>query len=263
MTPEEEEEIAILFGEIPDRRHDAASIHNGNVDAGQLATEPVFLNVAFEEKDEAKALGARWNPTEKKWFVPVGKRIADFDRWLPANLRTPEAYIYLIAAPRQCFSCRKIIEVIAFGIPLATEDDEASELEPGELRWHDPEKFDWLTVVPRLDVFPTEIRELAERRYGFRPAESKTTGLYQLNNVCPHCGALQGEFFLHSERGPFLVSGREELAEHRFYKIPVPAVCGEPHCWSSAGRMWFDVARDRCELLDLHVIEPIVFFEAY
>lgn len=45
MTPEEEEEIAILFGEIPDRRHDAASIHNGNVDAGQLATEPVFLGM--------------------------------------------------------------------------------------------------------------------------------------------------------------------------------------------------------------------------
>ena len=129
--------------------------------------------MAFEEKDEAKALGARWSPTEKKWFVPAGKRIADFDRWLPANLRTPEAYIYLIAAPRQCFSCRKIIEVIAFGIPLATEDDEASELEPGELRWHDPEKFDWLTVVPRLDVFPTEIREYVERRYGFSPAESR------------------------------------------------------------------------------------------
>jgi len=30
----------------------------------------LLLNVPFSQKDEAKALGARWNQAEKKWYVP-------------------------------------------------------------------------------------------------------------------------------------------------------------------------------------------------
>lgn len=41
-----------------------------------------FLNVPYAEKDEARALGARWNPTRKKWYVPDGVDAAPFARWL-------------------------------------------------------------------------------------------------------------------------------------------------------------------------------------
>jgi len=30
----------------------------------------ILLEVPFAEKDQAKALGARWNPAEKKWYIP-------------------------------------------------------------------------------------------------------------------------------------------------------------------------------------------------
>jgi hypothetical protein len=33
----------------------------------------LLLNVPYEEKDEAKALGARWNADIKKWYVFSGK----------------------------------------------------------------------------------------------------------------------------------------------------------------------------------------------
>lgn len=29
----------------------------------------LILNVPYNEKDDAKSLGARWNPTVKKWYV--------------------------------------------------------------------------------------------------------------------------------------------------------------------------------------------------
>ena len=29
----------------------------------------LFLNVPYNEKDEAKSLGALWNPQRKKWYV--------------------------------------------------------------------------------------------------------------------------------------------------------------------------------------------------
>ncbi len=45
----------------------------------------MFLKVPFAEKDEAKALGARWNGERKSWYVPDGKPTEPFARWLPAG----------------------------------------------------------------------------------------------------------------------------------------------------------------------------------
>jgi hypothetical protein len=40
-----------------------------------------FLNVPYAEKDEARALGARWNPTRKRWYVPDGVALEAFQKW--------------------------------------------------------------------------------------------------------------------------------------------------------------------------------------
>ena len=39
----------------------------------------LLLNVPYEEKDEAKALGARWRPDHKKWSVLSGRDYYKFD----------------------------------------------------------------------------------------------------------------------------------------------------------------------------------------
>lgn len=31
---------------------------------------PIKLAVTFAEKEEAKAMGARWNPEQKTWYIP-------------------------------------------------------------------------------------------------------------------------------------------------------------------------------------------------
>jgi hypothetical protein len=41
-----------------------------------------FLNVPYAEKDEARALGARWNPGRKRWYVPTGAALEPFQKWL-------------------------------------------------------------------------------------------------------------------------------------------------------------------------------------
>ena len=45
-----------------------------------------YLDVPFKDKDQAKALGARWDIAAKKWYVPEGKDVALFTAWLPADL---------------------------------------------------------------------------------------------------------------------------------------------------------------------------------
>lgn len=41
----------------------------------------VFLTVPYAEKDAAKALGARWNPTRRRWYVPDGVATEPFAKW--------------------------------------------------------------------------------------------------------------------------------------------------------------------------------------
>ena len=45
-----------------------------------------YLQVPFRDKDSAKALGARWDPGQRQWYVPAGRELAPFAAWLPAGL---------------------------------------------------------------------------------------------------------------------------------------------------------------------------------
>ena len=42
----------------------------------------MFLKVPYAEKDQAKALGARWNAERKAWYVPDGTAATPFQQWL-------------------------------------------------------------------------------------------------------------------------------------------------------------------------------------
>lgn len=44
-----------------------------------------YLAVSFKDKDAAKALGARWDSLQRKWYVPEGRELAPFAQWLPSN----------------------------------------------------------------------------------------------------------------------------------------------------------------------------------
>ena len=41
----------------------------------------IILKVPYAEKDEAKALGARWNKERKLWYVAEGQDASLFKRW--------------------------------------------------------------------------------------------------------------------------------------------------------------------------------------
>ena len=43
--------------------------------------ENYFLKVPYEEKEQAKLLGARWHKEKKNWYVPLGEDILKFKRW--------------------------------------------------------------------------------------------------------------------------------------------------------------------------------------
>jgi hypothetical protein len=65
----------------------------------------MFLNVPYAEKDEARGLGARWNPAKKRWYVPDGVAPEPFARWAakdgaaPGEAGTPASRDSRAAAP--------------------------------------------------------------------------------------------------------------------------------------------------------------------
>ena len=50
----------------------------------------IILKVPYAEKDEAKALGAKWNNARKAWYIPDGQAATGFERWLaPGQASAP------------------------------------------------------------------------------------------------------------------------------------------------------------------------------
>lgn len=49
----------------------------------QPAPHRVNLRVGFEDKDQAKALGAKWDAKLKSWYIDAEMDMLKFRRWLP------------------------------------------------------------------------------------------------------------------------------------------------------------------------------------
>mgnify|MGYP000829889197 FL=1 len=123
------------------------------------------LDVPFSHKEEAKALGAKWDRTKKIWYVPSGVNPEPFAEWLPGVDRSdPSApYIYLVLGKRECWKCHKETSVAAFGIPYRTDNDESIAIAhaPNEARYIaiDTANANALAIVPALGCVPGEIRD--------------------------------------------------------------------------------------------------------
>jgi len=49
-----------------------------------------YIKVPYEDKDIAKARGAKWDVEKRCWYIPPGKDEALFERWLiPIVRKTP------------------------------------------------------------------------------------------------------------------------------------------------------------------------------
>lgn len=60
----------------------------------------ILLNVPYAEKDDAKLLGAKWDATAKKWYVPKGTLAALFERWMPGGDVAEKLLAKLPAKPK-------------------------------------------------------------------------------------------------------------------------------------------------------------------
>ena len=56
----------------------------------------LIIDVPYAEKDEAKSLGAKWNPNLKKWYVEERKNYYKFEKWILGNKKMFLYYVIII-----------------------------------------------------------------------------------------------------------------------------------------------------------------------
>lgn len=207
----------------------------------------VYLRVPYPERGDAKRLGAWYDGERKSWYVPDGVNPAPFSGWM-------RSCIYLVFAKRKCWRCKRLMTVVAFGVPYTLDGEGEDDLGLGM------PYADRLSILPRPLCTPREIRGYLEDNSGWHKGYSKTTEETHLMNHCEECGVLQGDFFLFEEPdSPFFTPSKESLEAMRFLRVEVPWVGGELTGMSTCDDVFMSWARAHGEDLDLGVVEPLIF----
>jgi len=177
----------------------------------------IDLNVPFAEKDQAKLLGARWDPQVKTWYVPEGTSAEAFARWVPQltafglehepefHVRSP--YYFILQSATECWKCYCLTRVFSFRLPeeheqfeFAEEDEETDfSLESGLGYWVCDGFRAGLSDV--LTLSPSVIKQLRTYTTRYQPDYSQKAGMVYYMNHCEHCSAKLGDFYMHSEPG--------------------------------------------------------------
>lgn len=167
----------------------------------------LFLDVPFEEKDEAKALGAKWHPRIKKWFVNTEpKNYIKFARWISNDYDETiiaTHCLIVLETTRICFKCHKPTRVVGLGVSdfmqlyKTYEDnniiryslyDNCSTPKEIHLAW-----------VEKEDNIPPALLRYLKSKYSVYTGFSKFRNDYTFSNHCDYCGVIQGNNFLFDE----------------------------------------------------------------
>jgi hypothetical protein len=167
----------------------------------------IRLDVAFADNARVKALGARWDPDQRCWWI-AGERWRDeLTAWLP---RRPVPAIVL-AITTSCWRCHTQTAAIV-GVLIG------AQLHPDRDPWG---FIPFADIATALTALPADWR--AARGVGtIKPRHSGAQQCHYTSNGCVACDALLGDFFNHEELVAQVSSGRS-LAELAIGITQIPA----------------------------------------
>ncbi|WP_446924687.1 DUF5710 domain-containing protein [Klebsiella pneumoniae] len=193
------------------------------------------LNVPFDEKEDVKRLGGRWDPEKKTWFIPEGIASDPFKKWIPfRNVRA--SYWFIAQTIGTCWKCKEDTLFTAILLPEVHETLEAVEDESDEDKPNsDALQTYWLVQKKPAFIFYIDditrevLSQLGLVRHYLSRDYSKTTDSRYWMNHCQHCHAKQGDFSLHCEVDSYFAPReiRHGLnIELYTVKAPFTATCG-------------------------------------
>ncbi len=184
----------------------------------------IGLNVPYEEKDEAKELGAKWDADNKLWYVPDGIDHTLFSKWLCIdNLPNFKANSYWIAETMsECWKCESSMKYVGLLLDYNHERlenivDEDAGFKPEDIQtkayqeWENSiESVRW--VRQKLKAMPfylklidnTVLARIKLINTDYFMDYSKHMDCSYFMNHCHKCLMIQGDFHVFQEPdGPF------------------------------------------------------------
>ena len=168
--------------------------------------ELTILNVPFSEKDEAKSLGARWNPNIKKWYVPIGVNTSLFERWMLVENEFALSPLFIVKSAQECWRCNQSSDVYCIA-SSGFLDEDGTEND--------------FTIFSNLENIDIRVEKLIQEYIPlYKPDYSKTAeGVYYMNH-CQNCSVKLGDFFMHSEPdGAFLPMSENSATKITIFQL--------------------------------------------
>lgn len=161
----------------------------------------INLDVPYEEKNLAKAAGARWDPDQKVWYGPTDANMLDLLEWIPGGYVFSRQF-YIATSEQECWQCLKMTEVATI-IVLSGFVTHLSYT--GEY-FGMGSPFHWPCFIRGIKAIN---KSAASQLHLIAPYfyldHSKTADDEYFMNHCQHCASKQGEHFLYEEpEGAFL-----------------------------------------------------------
>lgn len=193
----------------------------------------LLLDVPYAEKNSVKALGAKWNPEIKRWYVKNRSEYYKFLKWILNKTNTGEIeflcdYIYIVESKQTCYKCQHETPVVCFGMERSFCLDYESYYHENNNLFEDTEtgpiKFDdEIHIMPSFSPIPESLLKYLDENFHYHMGYSNFCGYSYLANHCHHCGKLQGNHFLFDEpESPFYINSANAAAQLKLYKISLP-----------------------------------------
>lgn len=210
----------------------------------------LYIDVPFQEKDEVKALGAKWNPSRKSWYVEDYNDYLKFKKWIPKTKNGRAAvicdYFYVVSGRKICKHCGNYGTVVVIGIKNTVWIEKDNEDGGSEV-------YDFgVLFINSLRLFPKNVVEFMEKYFCVR---FYTSGKYNnqfFRNVCKKCGKIYPmKDLLESWDSPFEIydySYAEKLKLYKFYLKEDIVVYGLEKLWNSS----MDLIEEYAEIKIIH-----------
>jgi hypothetical protein len=169
----------------------------------------IDLDVPFNEKDDAKRLGAWFDRDAKRWYVPEGKDPAPFARWRSESRSAPAAFQPATIARKAPVGPRLTIEMVPESVWFSNVRDHVSGS-----TWKKIQQATFAAAGHRCEVcggvghrHPVECHEI----WHYDDAKSHQT-LVGMQALCPRCHEVK-------HMGLANVRGRGAIAEAHLARI--------------------------------------------
>jgi hypothetical protein len=136
--------------------------------------EKLYLDVPFPDKEQVKALGARWDRDARSWYVPNHLDVEPFAHWLALLPADDDPLLRIAGLPQRCWKCGQDTMAV-----IACDDKDQLVFAHAEV----------------LQTIASQLSESDLATFGagpLRPRFSRTLGHSAWSNGCIACGALLG-----------------------------------------------------------------------